>query len=170
VAANFTFRSATADDAERLARGMVDGVEDYRSFAGAGWRAPSLERETAHQRSILGDQRVWCRIAEAGDVLAGQITVLPAAIAARPTGDAQLGHLSNLFVHPDHWGTGLATVLHEAAIAAARERGFTQLRLFVAAGQGRARHFYEREGWLAASEEFYDAVPDLVLVEYRYVL
>jgi ribosomal protein S18 acetylase RimI-like enzyme len=65
---------------------------------------------------------------------------------------------------------GVASDLHRAALEAAGERGFTELRLFVAAGQARARRFYEREGWLSASEPLYDPVPRLTMIEYRYRL
>ena len=44
------------------------------------------------------------------------------------------------------------------------------MRLFTPVGHGRARRFYEREGWVPAGEEFHDAGPDLVLIEYRYAL
>jgi PhzF family phenazine biosynthesis protein len=56
------------------------------------------------------------------------------------------------------------------AVAEARRRGFTAMRLVVAAGYGRARRFYEREGWAPASEEFYNPVPRLVVLEYRRTL
>ena len=59
---------------------------------------------------------------------------------------------------------------YAAAVRAARERGYAALRLFTPAGHGRARRFYEREGWVAAGDEFHDPGPDLVLVEYRYPL
>jgi hypothetical protein len=50
---------------------------------------------------------------------------------------------------------------------AARELGFSELRLFVAEGQARARRFYEREGWRPAGEPFDDPIPGLRMVEYR---
>ena len=93
--------------------------------------------------------------------------MLPAARAPHPVDDPALGHVSNLFVRRDRWGSGLARALHAAAVAAARDRGFTELRLFVAAGQARARRFYEREGWAAAGAPFDDPVPGLTMVEYR---
>ena len=61
----------------------------------------------------------------------------------------------------------MATALNAAAVETAGERGFTEMRLFVAAGQARARRFYEREGWRAVGEPFFDPVPGLTLVEYR---
>ncbi|MGN6868545.1 MAG: GNAT family N-acetyltransferase, partial [Solirubrobacteraceae bacterium] len=117
----------------------------------------------------LADADVCCLVAESGTELVGQITLLPAARAARPVDDSSLAHISNLIVRRDHWGGGLASALHRAALEAAHARGFTALRLFVAAGQARARRFYEREGWLPASEPFarHDG---LTFVEYRYRL
>ena len=83
------------------------------------------------------------------------------------TDNASLAHISNLFVRRDYWGAGLAGDLHQAALEAARERGFTELRLFVATGQARARRFYEREGWLPPGDPFDDPIPGLTMIEYR---
>jgi GNAT superfamily N-acetyltransferase len=160
-------RAAGAADAERLARLVVDGVQDYRSFAPSGWTPPSLADEVEHLHELLPDPHVWCLLAERDGELVGEVTVLPAARAARPVDDPALAHLRSLFVRSDFWGTGLASALNAAAVAAARERGFAQLRLFTPAGQRRARRFYEREGWKPVGDEFHDPGPGLVLVEYR---
>jgi len=165
-----SLRPATPADAEPLARGMVEGMEVYRSFAPAGWSPPPLGEEVEHTRHLLGDDRVWTLVAEAGGELVGQITILPAAIAGRPVDDPQLAHLRNLFLRQDHWGTGLARTLHDAALDEARRRGFTRIRLIVAAGYGRARRFYEREGWAPDGDEVFDPVPGLVILEYRRAL
>lgn len=161
------FRRAGPDDAGALAQSVLEGVQDYPAFAPAGWAAPSLDAEREHVRAALGQAHVWCLVAEDAGEVVGQITVLPAARAPHPVDDPALGHVSNLFVRRDHWGTGLARKLHDAAVAAARARGFTELRLFVAAGQARARRFYEREGWAVAGAPFEDPVPGLTMVEYR---
>ena len=158
---------ATIADAERLARGVLEGVEDYPAFAPLGWTAPSFEAELEHLREPLADEEVCCLVAESRD-LVGQITVLPAARAPHPVDDASLAHLSNLFVRRDHRGAGLAGDLHRAALEAAGERGFTELRLFVAVGQAREGRFYEREGWLPAGDSFDDPAPGLMMIEYRY--
>lgn len=162
-----TVRPATPADAEPLARGLVEGMEVYRSFAPAGWSPPPLAEEVEHTGRLLADDRVWTLVAEAGGELAGQVTILPAAIAGRPVDDPRLAHLRNLFVRHDHWGTGLARALHDAALEEARRRGFTAARLIVAAGYGRARRFYEREGWAPYGGEVFDPVPGLVILEYR---
>jgi GNAT superfamily N-acetyltransferase len=167
---SFRLRRATSADVESLARGVLDGVEDYPSFAPPGWTAPSLEAEVEHLREALADDDVCCLVADSGGEVIGQITVMPAARAPHPVDDASLAHISNLFVRRDHWGAGLAGDLHRAALEAAAERGFTGLRLFVAAGQARARRFYEREGWLPAGDPFDDPTPGLTMIEYRYRL
>jgi len=164
------FRRATPADAERLAQSAIDGVEDYTSFAPPGWVAPSFDDEVKHLNQLLANEDVCCLVAEANGELLGQITVLPAAIAPHPVEDPSLAHVSNLFVRRDHWGAGLAGELHRAALDAGSERGFAELRLFVATGQARARRFYEREGWLPGSDPFYDPVPGLTMIEYRFRL
>jgi GNAT superfamily N-acetyltransferase len=102
--------------------------------------------------------------------LVGQITLLLAVRSPHPVEDPSLGHISNLFVRRDYWRGGLASDLHRAAVEAADARGLTELRLFVAAGQARARRFYEREGWQPASDPFEDPIPGLTIIEYRYRL
>lgn len=162
-------RRATGADAEAMALGVVEGVEDYPAFAPPGWTAPSFEAELEHVREVLFDADVCCLVAESASGLVGQITVLPAARASLPVEDSSLAHIANLIVRRDYWGSGLASALNRAALAAADDRGFTELRLFVAAGQARARRFYEREGWLPAGEPF--ARDDgLTFIEYRYRL
>ena len=165
-----SLRLATTSDAERLCRAVTEGLELYKSFAPEGWRVPAREREIERLEMLLRDPDVWCLLAEEDAQLVGQVTVLPAGRSARPVHDAALAHLANLFVRRDFWGTGLAGALHAAAVEAARRRGYSRMRLFVAAGHRRARRFYEREGWTPVGAEFHDPGPGLVLVEYRYEL
>jgi len=167
---SISLRRASIADAEPLALGVIEGVEDYPSFAPAGWTAPLFDVELTHLCEMLADPDVCCLIAESDGALIGQITLLPGARAPHPIEDSSLAHISNLFVRRDHWGAGLATDLHHAAVEAAAARGFTELRLFVAAGQAWARRFYEREGWLPASDPFDDPIPGLTMIEYRYRL
>ena len=163
----FALRRATPADAEALARGVVAGVAEYPAFAPAGWSGPSYEDELAHHRDDLPREHFHCIVAEQDGAIVGQITVVPAARAGNPVDDPALGHVRNLFVDRSQWGSGLAARLHEAAVSAARELGFAELRLFVAEGQARARRFYEREGWRPAGDPYDDPVPGLRMIEYR---
>lgn len=145
-------RRATIADAEPLARGVIEGVEDYPSFAPPGWTAPSFEAELKHVREALADPDVCCLIAESGGALLGQITVLPAARAPHPVEDVPLAHISNLFVRRDHWGLGLGADLHRGAVeAAARAASKSCGSLWPPAGHARGASI-RREGWLPVSE------------------
>jgi GNAT superfamily N-acetyltransferase len=57
------------------------------------------------------------------------------------------GTLERLFVVPERWGSGVADVLHDAALAVSREAGAEVCRLEVLEENRRARRFYERHGW-----------------------
>ena len=163
-----TFRRAGVADAEALGHAVIDGFEGYRAFSPPGWEPPPVAEEIALQRTLLAEETTWCRVAEAAGRLVGQVTFLPASRAAVPDDEPGLAHLRSLFVDPEYWGTGLARELHGAAVAAARERGYVRMRLYTPAAHGRARRFYEREGWVPVGEEFHASGPDLVLLEYSY--
>jgi GNAT superfamily N-acetyltransferase len=163
----YTLRPAVPDDADALARGVIDGLAEYPAFAPDGWAPPAFASEAAATRRALADPDAWCLVAEVGGEIVGQISLLPATAGPRPVADETLAHVRNLFVDADHRGTGLARALDAAAADAARVRGFRSMRLFVAAGQARARAFYERAGWAPVGEPFHDPVPGLAMVEYR---
>ena len=170
MASGALLRPAVAADVPAMAAGMMAGLEDYPAFARPGWRPPPAADEEAHLHHLLADPGVWACVAEVDGRIAGQIMLVPASRAARPVDEPGLMHLRNLFVDKAHWGDGLATELHAAALDAARERGYAAMRLFVATGQARAHRFYAREGWVPAGAPFYDAGPDLELVELRRAL
>jgi GNAT superfamily N-acetyltransferase len=137
-----TFRRATGDDAGALLAIMVEGFEGYRSFAPQGWSPEIAEVDRVRARLAAPD--TWALLAEDGDRVAGHVG----------------------FARPPYWGTGLATELMVRAVAAAREQGFAEMRLFTPTLQRRARRFYEREGW-AAIREFGDDRLGLDVAEYR---
>ena len=165
-----TFRAATIADAESLGTVMAEAFAGYYAFAPAGWTPPTREREAGRMRELLDDDEVWCRVAEARGQVVAQVTIMPATQAVHPADDPKLAHLRNLFVAQDFWGTGLASELDTAGLEAARERGYDRIRLFTPAGHGRARRFYEREGWVVASEPTFDTGLGMEFVEYRFTL
>jgi GNAT superfamily N-acetyltransferase len=77
-----------------------------------------------------------------------------------------LCHLWQLFVLPDWWGTGVAALLHDAAIDEMRSQGYREARLLTPTGHARARRFYERRGWIARSADWNEML-DLDLTAYR---
>jgi ribosomal protein S18 acetylase RimI-like enzyme len=164
---DWSLRPATPADAERLAANVHDGFESYRAFAPADWSPPSLAAELALLQQALKGGDVWCVLAEAGGELAGHAAIRAAASAPYDSAEPGLGHFWQLFVKPAWHGSGLALALHDEALRAAGERGFTAIRLYAAAGQARARRFYEREGWAAQGPPFDLPGFGLPVVEYR---
>ena len=165
-----SFRPTTAADAGRLAAVLVEGFETFRAFAPPEWGGASAEEVEGGLAARLDLPTVWGLLAEHGAEVAGYVTLLPAADSRKPVDDPALAHFWMLFVRARWWGTGLARRLHAAACEAAAARGFTAMRLYTPAEQGRARRFYEREGWSAAGEPYPDAELGLTIVEYRRAL
>ena len=180
---DLTFRAAGPRDAEQLGRAVAEGFQSYLPFAPDDWTPRPASEETELLRALLDGDDFWSLLAwaerapteRAGAeragverVLAGHIAFLPATQAWRAGKDPTLAHLRQLFLAPDYWGTDLAHVLHTRAVQAARQRGFTAMRLFTPAGQARARGFYEREGWIVESEPFCDpGFGPLQIIEYH---
>ena len=164
---DLSFRPATVDDAPQLARLAIGGFASWRTFAPAGWSGPTFEEESERVAQTLAMPSAWCELASDEAGVAGHLGWLAAADARRPVADPRVAHLWQLFVRRDRWGSGLAARLHVAAVEAAGGRRFTVMRLFTPADHGRARRFYEREGWRVPGEPFHDAALGMTIVEYR---
>ncbi len=67
----------------------------------------------------------------------------------RPLSGTSAGFLDDLFVAPEHRGSGAADALIEALGAIGRERGWSWLRWFTAEDNYRARAFYDRVAYLS---------------------
>ena len=63
--------------------------------------------------------------------------------------DRSLRHLA---VHPDRWGTGLASAAIAAVLEAMAVRGSTVAELWCLEQNGRARRLYEHLGWRAGTD------------------
>jgi GNAT superfamily N-acetyltransferase len=167
----YALRAATSQDVERIVAVTIEGFETYRSFAPEGWTPPAASQETQRLLGMLGEDHVWYLVAEHEGELVGHVGFLPAdRLSFARVDDPRLVHFRQLFITREHWGTGLARRLHAAAIDEARARGFTAMRLFTPAGQGRARRFYEREGWSLSRPPAFDERIGLEIAEYRRAL
>ena len=62
--------------------------------------------------------------------------------------DRTSGELYAIYVEPESWSTGAGHALMDAALHGLREAGWASAILKVLEGNARARHFYEREGWV----------------------
>jgi GNAT superfamily N-acetyltransferase len=77
--------------------------------------------------------------------------------------------LRDLYVVPRAWGTGVARALMEAVLSEIRAADAAEAMLWVVQANGRARRFYEREGWLPSGETR-DSALGPSEVQYRLLL
>jgi GNAT superfamily N-acetyltransferase len=146
----FVIRPAEVGDAEALIETIVAAFEGYRAFAPPTWDPPDESQQLERFRAEIARPDVLTVMAEG----AGHVHVVPR--------DEYL-HFRHLFLRPPYWGTGLAVALHDAAVDYMAGR---PARLYTPALHGRARRFYEREGWTLFDER-HDEHFGMPLAEYR---
>ena len=66
--------------------------------------------------------------------------------------------VEQVFVDPDHHGSGVAAALLSAAERQVADAGYDATWLAVVEGNARARRFYEKHGWRDAGELPYEVV------------
>jgi GNAT superfamily N-acetyltransferase len=154
-------RPATLEDAVALADTVWEGFESYREWAPRGWDPPTRDHELRGIRDRLPTPGCICVLAEDGDAPAGQVAIVPAR------DEPGVAHVWMLFLRRRWWGTGLAATLLAHGVQEATAAGFAAMRLLTPAEHGRARRFYEREGWSLDGDPFYEPILGLTLVRYR---
>jgi peroxiredoxin/GNAT superfamily N-acetyltransferase len=160
-----SLRPATAADAALIAETADICFESYEEFA-PGWTNPTSDTREEQLAERLESPEVWCLLAFDGDEPAGHASMAersPLPAAAAPPGHAKVWQL---FVRPRWQGTGLAAELLRAVEREAIERGFARMALWTPRDSGRARRFYEREGWEPSGRQQPDSPMGLALVEY----
>jgi GNAT superfamily N-acetyltransferase len=158
-----TIEPARPEHADAMLAQTRAAIAGYRAFAPPGWD-PAVASGPDHLdriRATIANPQAIAVVAHAGDRLV-------AHMAWRP--EDERGHLLALFVEPAAWGSGIATELHDRAIAGMRERGYCEASLYTPAGNARARRFYEREGWAVHGEPGFSEIFGLDLIEYRLEL
>ena len=146
----WSLRTAEVADAEELIETVVAALEGYRAFAPPTWSPPDERAQLPQLREEIARPDALTVMADG----AGHVHVVPRQ---------DFIHFRHLFLREPYWGTGLAVTLHDAAVDFIAGR---QARLFTPAGHGRARRFYEREGWALFAER-HDEHFGMPLAEYR---
>jgi RimJ/RimL family protein N-acetyltransferase len=120
-------RRAEPADAEAMAR--VHWLSSNTAYG----RNDPFERRLAASHALFGEEGVRPFVAEHEGEVVGVLTV----------GDTEL---YAIYVHPDHWGTGVGQALLDAAHdELAQTCEVAELTCLV--DNARARRFYERNGW-----------------------
>ncbi len=160
-------RIAEPADAPAITETIDGGFAGYRAWAPAGWAPPDASAERLERLAgALARDDVWCLLALDGDAVAGHAALAPTTIEDPAPAPPGVVNLWQLFVRPAWQGRGVSRELMAAAVAEARVRGFTRMRLWTPQGAGRARRFYEREGWTATGGVHANSPSGLVTVEY----
>jgi GNAT superfamily N-acetyltransferase len=164
----WTIRRATPADRATIERIAQIGLDTYAEFE-PGWTRPRRFDQINERRlsEVMPHPMFFGLMAEAEDQAVGYVTMWQAHTPDEPPVPIpDLAHLSQLFVLPEWWGSGVATELLDAAVAEARSRGFDRIRLFTPRDHTRARRFYEREGWAPTGKQQFGPDLGLQIVEY----
>jgi ribosomal protein S18 acetylase RimI-like enzyme len=167
VAADITIRNAGAPDAGAIARVHV-----------ASWRVAYrglLADEALAQLSTGGREGMWRKALADEDARqsGGRIKVAEAEncvlgfVAAGPGREddvrARNGEIYAIYVHPDHWSSGVGQALLDSALADLIGAGFDDVMLWVLDSNAGACRFYELAGWARdgrSKTERFAALPD----------
>jgi GNAT superfamily N-acetyltransferase len=130
-------RLATPDEAEAVARVHV---ETWQAAYTHVFPAEALAGLEVADRAEMHRRRPPL-VAEVDGRIVGFVSVGP----SRDEGAD--GELYAIYVHPDHWGTGVGRALIVAGEKRMRELGYKDVLLWVLEDNPRARRFYEAAGW-----------------------
>jgi GNAT superfamily N-acetyltransferase len=139
-----------------------------RAWAGEDLPMPERGAEALEWDIRFARTGAWIAVAEDQDGAIAGVVAFAAAQLSREdrTPVAGLGHVSAVFVDPDHWRTGIARRLLEAADAAMRAGGFDRAQLWTLLGSP-AEALYRALGWQADGRR--DVYPPMGLETVAYV-
>jgi GNAT superfamily N-acetyltransferase len=152
-------RPGTAADAEGVARVQVETWQAAYAHALPSDQLEAMSIEEASQRHRRRPPEF---VAERDGEIVGFVGVG----ASRDPGTD--GELFAIYVHPEHWGSGVGRALIEAGEDELRRLGHKEAVLWVLDDNPRARRFYEIAGWSAdgAAREIHIFGFDVAEVRY----
>jgi GNAT superfamily N-acetyltransferase len=161
-------RTATRADIPALTRLTRRCDVSHRAWAGASLPIPAAEGEELEWDLRFARSSAWIHVAEAEDGTIAGVVAFAAAQTSREdrTLVPGLGHVSAVFVDPDHWRQGVARRLLDAADAAMRAAGFDRAQLWTLAGSP-AERLYTALGWRPDGRR--DVFPPMGLETVAYV-
>jgi len=160
-------RSATREDAAAVAGVHVRSWQvAYRGLLPDefldGLR--SEDRVVRYDFDASGPDRLSTIVAIEEGVIVGFATTGPSRDADVP----EAGEVYAIYAEPTAWGRGVGRRLMAEARAELDRRGFTAAILWVLAGNDRAQHFYDIDGWQPDGVERVEEIWGLSVGEVRY--
>ena len=142
------FRAPTPEDAAAFLDFFITvRAETEILLSGSMDPAPTLDGERAWIESALTSSDQMMIVCEMDGLIAGncQITFKP---------NSKNRHRASLAIalRQKYWGRGIGTAMFTELIAAAKERGVTQLELDYIQGNDRGRALYEKMGFVPWGE------------------
>jgi ribosomal protein S18 acetylase RimI-like enzyme len=144
-----TTRRASAGDVGVMAAITVESARFHRELDASYYEIPTQSDAAQRIGRFLADERRTFLVAQDGDEVLGFVilTQLPepevGGMVRRPMRGLELG----IAVGAVHRDRGVGRLLMHAAEAHARDHGYEVLELGVNAGNRRAIHLYESEGY-----------------------
>jgi GNAT superfamily N-acetyltransferase len=120
--------------------------QTYLESAPQGWRPPSEAQERGRWQENLSDPARWSWGVFDSSATLVALVAFKRAPSEEGKSAPELGHLTDLFVHPSRWHEGIASSLLAGAEAAMAERGLRDAILRTPEWAP-ARGFYEARGW-----------------------
>jgi GNAT superfamily N-acetyltransferase len=161
-------RAANPADVEAIGDILAEALAGYCTWAPSDWAPPvPTAVDVSRLAQALERPDVWCLVALDGADLIGHVALSLFTVEDPQLPPADTINLWQLFVRPAFQGLGVAKQLMNAAVQEARAREFTRMRLWTPQGAGRARRFYEREGWTMTGAVHEHSPFGLPVVEYE---
>jgi len=113
----------------------------------------------------LADPKRLLLVALDAEVIIGFCSFRPSRDAQAPAG---VGEISAIYVEPARWRGGHGSALMAVALVEARERGFSELTLWVLEANAPARAFYEARGFVTDGAAKTSQAAGATLAEVRY--
>lgn len=154
----------------RLANGAADlaaALEVWRR-SDAGRSPHGVAGDDANVRRTLSDPTTFVVLAtdETGEAVGMAQGMDGREDEGRGAAIPGLLHVGMVFVVPERWSRGVGSLVLDALLDAARDRGYTSAQLWTGLGNQRARPFYEHRGWTWTGEEAANDKHDRIV---RYV-
>jgi RimJ/RimL family protein N-acetyltransferase len=142
----FVVREGGTHDLGAMADNLESGFASYRTWSPTAWEPPLRTEMLLGMLQRFAQDGSWSFLGLVDHEPAGHVTARPET-DERDVAVPGTARLTHLFLRREHWGSGLATVLHDRMLASMRERGFERAVLWTPVGAARARAFYAKYGW-----------------------
>jgi GNAT superfamily N-acetyltransferase len=163
-------RVATGADAAEIARVHVASWQ----VAYRGLMPDSIldnfdvKQRTVRWQEILAESRGTTFVAEADSHIIGFSNLVPSRDPE--VNSKAVGELAAIYVHPDHWRTGVGRALLQHTISEATRRSLSAITLWVLQTNSSAISFYRALGFLADGALKTDMLKGFPLHEARFRL